>query len=129
MLLFFNGSALQLNNAFDILSAFGERSRCKVNMNKSNAFYVKYSKGNMSQPFSVNSLSWPQNLVTCLVVNAIINNFDNNLLFSENFPSITREVQTLFNIWSSRGLTLLGELQYEKVWLFLKLCIKPFIYQ
>ena len=35
-------------------------------MNKSNAFYVGSSKGNVSQPFSVNGLSWPQNLVKYL---------------------------------------------------------------
>ena len=45
------------------------------------------------------------------VVAQVVNtNFDNNLLFSVNFPGITREVQTLFNIWSSRGLTLLGKI-------------------
>ena len=67
-------------------------------MNKSNDFYVGSSKGNVSQPFSDKGLSWPQNLVKYLVVNIPITNYDNNLLFSENFPGITREVQTLFNI-------------------------------
>ena len=68
----------------------------------------------MFQPISVNGLSWPQNLVKYLDVNTPINNFDNNLLFSKNFPRITRYVQTLFNAWLSRGLTLLGKI--TKVW-------------
>ena len=83
----------------------------------------------MSQPISVNGLSWPQNHVKYLGVNMPINNYDDNLLFSKNFPRITRKVQTLLNIWSSRGLTLLGKITLLKVWLFSKLCIKPLIYR
>ena len=95
---FLNGNALQFNYVFDILDTFGQKSGCKVNMSKSNAFYVGSSKGNVSQPFSDKGLSWPQTLVKYLGVNIPITNFDNNLLFSENFPGITREVQTLLNI-------------------------------
>ena len=65
--IFFNGSALQFNYAFDVLNAFGQKSGCKVNMNKSIA-YVGSSKGNVLQPFSVNGVSWPQNLVKYLGV-------------------------------------------------------------
>ena len=84
-----NGSALQFNYGFDNLNAFGKKSGCKVNTNKSHTFYVGSSKGNMCQPFFFNGLSWPQNLVKYLSVNIPIKNFDNNLLFSENFPGIT----------------------------------------
>ena len=87
--IFLNGNALQFNYAFDILNAFGQKSGCNDNMKKSKAFYVGSSKGKVSQPFSVKGLSWSQNLVKYLGVNIPINNFDNNLLFSENFPSIT----------------------------------------
>ena len=38
--IFLNGSASQFNNAFDTLNAFGQKSGCKVNMDKSSAFYV-----------------------------------------------------------------------------------------
>ena len=110
--IFLNGSALQFNHAFDILNAFGKKSDCKVNMNKSNAFYVGSGKGTVSQPFSVNGLSWPQNLVKYLGVNIPI--YDNNLLFSENFPSIMREVQTLLNICSFCSLMLLGKITVLK---------------
>ena len=112
--IFWNESVLHFNYAFDILDAFGQKLSCKVNMNKANAFYVESSKGNMSQRFSVNGISWPKNLVKYLGVDIPINNFHNNLLFIENFPSITREVQTLLNIWSSRGLTLLGKITILK---------------
>ena len=50
--IFLNGNALQFNYVFDILDTFGKKSGCKVNMSKSNAFYVGSSKGNVSQPFS-----------------------------------------------------------------------------
>ena len=112
--IFLNGNALQFNYVFDILDIFGQKSGCKVNMSKSNAFYVGSSKGNVSQPFSDKGLSWAQTLVKYMGVNIPITNFDNNLLFSENFPGITREVQTLLNIWSSRGLTLLGKITILK---------------
>ena len=78
--IFLNGSTLQFNYAFDILNAFGQKSGCEINMNKSNAFYVGFSKGSVSQPFFVYGLSWPQNLVKDLGVNIPINNFDNNTL-------------------------------------------------
>ena len=55
--IFLNGNALQFNYAFDTLNAFGQRSGCKVNMNKSSTFYVGSSKGNVPQSFSVNGLS------------------------------------------------------------------------
>ena len=127
--IFLNENALQFNYAFDILNAFGQKSGCKVNMNKSNAFYVGSSKGNVSQPFSDKGLSWPQNLVKYLGVNIPITNFDNNLLFSENFPGITREVQALLNIYHLAVSRCLEKLQYYKVWSFPKLCIKPLIYR
>ena len=36
--IFSNKNALQFNYAFDILNAFKQKSGCKVNMNKNNAF-------------------------------------------------------------------------------------------
>ena len=89
--------------ALVILNAFEQKSGCKVNMNKSNAFFVGSSKDNVSQPLSVDGLSWPQNLVTYLGVNIPINNFDNNLLLRENLPGTTREVQILSNLVISRS--------------------------
>ena len=67
--IFLNGNALQFNYVFDILDTFGQKSGCKVNMSKSNAFYVGSSKGNVSQPFPDKGLSWPQTLVKYLGVN------------------------------------------------------------
>ena len=64
----FNGSALRCNYAFDILNAFWQRSGDKINMFKSSVFYVKSSKGKVTQPFSANSLSWPQALVNIYVL-------------------------------------------------------------
>ena len=89
-----NGRALQLNYAFDIFKAFGQKSSCKVNMNKLNAFYVGSSKGKVSQPVIPSQPvgpSWPQNLVKNLGANIPISCFDSSVLFSKNFPSITRD--------------------------------------
>ena len=83
-------------------------------MNKSIAFYVGSSKGNVSQTFSDKGLFWPEHFVKYLSVNIPITNFNNNLLFSEDFSGITREVQTLSNFWSFRGLTLLGKVTVLK---------------
>ena len=65
--IFLNGGATQFNYAFDILNPFGQKSSCKVNVNKSNAFFIGSGKGNVSHPFSVNGLYWPQNLVKYLL--------------------------------------------------------------
>ena len=123
--IFLKENALQFNYVFDILNSFGQKSGCKVNTSKSNAFYDGSTKGNASQPFSVNHLSGPQNLVMYVALKISINNFDNNLLLSKNCPSTTREVQTLMNVCSSRIHTLLGKI--IKIWLFSKLCIKPIV--
>ena len=60
----------------------------------------------MSQLFSAYRLSWPKNFVTYLGVNIPITTLT-IIDSSEIFVSRTREVQTLLNIWSTRGLTLL----------------------
>ena len=91
--IFFNSSSLQFNYTFDILNAFGQKPGYKVSTTSSSAFYLGSSKGDVSQPLSDNGLSWSQNLAKYLGVNIPINNFDNNLLFSENFCRITREMK------------------------------------
>ena len=55
----FNESAFH----FNILNAFGQRSGGKIDILKFSAFCVGSSKGKVCQPFSVNCLFWPQNLV------------------------------------------------------------------
>ena len=51
--IFFNRRALEFDYVFDLLNAFGQKSSCIVNMNKSNAFYLGSNKSNVSQLFSV----------------------------------------------------------------------------
>ena len=43
---YLNSNLSQFNHVFDILNVFSDQSGCKVNMNKSNAFYIGSSSKN-----------------------------------------------------------------------------------
>ena len=46
----------QFKHVFDILRIIGERSGCKVNIDKSTAIYIGSSKVNVMKPFSTDEL-------------------------------------------------------------------------
>ena len=100
--IYLNGNASQFNYVFDILKYFGNKSGCKVNLNKSSAFYLGSSKGINFRPFLSSGLS----LIKYQGVNIPVNNFDELSLFEENFANVIHDMQSILNLWSARGLTL-----------------------
>ena len=74
--IYLNGNASQFNYVFDILKYFGNKSGCKVNLNKSSAFYLGSSKGINFKPFLSSGLSWPDSSIKYLSVNIPVNNDD-----------------------------------------------------
>ena len=54
--IYLNGNSSQFKFVFDILRIFGERSGCKVNIDKSTAFYIGSSRINVMKPFSTEGL-------------------------------------------------------------------------
>ena len=55
--IYLNVNASQFNYVFDILKYFGNKSGCKVNLDKSSAFYLGSSKGINFRPFLSSGLS------------------------------------------------------------------------
>ena len=99
---------------FDILRIFGERSGCKVNIDKSTAFYIGSSRVNVMKPFSTEGLKWVTNTIRYLGVHIPVQNCDTNSVIDQNFSSINDKIKTELNIWSSRGLILLGKISVLK---------------
>ena len=122
--IYLNGNASQFNYVFDILKYFGNKSGCKVNLNKSSAFYLGSSKGINFRPFLSSGLSWPDSSIKYLGVNISVNNFDELSLFEENFANVIYDMQSILNFWSARGLPLL-----EKITILKTLIIPKIIYK
>ena len=116
VLLFADDTVIYLNgNASQFNKCFGNKSGCKVNLNKSSAFYLGSSKGINFRPFLSSGLSWPDSSIKYLGVNISVNNFDELSLFEENFANVIRDMQSILNLWSARGLTLLGKILFSKL--------------
>ena len=122
--IYLNGNASQFNYVFDILKYFGNKSGCKVNLNKSSAFYLGSSKGINFKPFLSSGLSWPDSSIKYLGVNIPVNNFDELSLFEENFANVIHDMQSILNLWSARGLTLLGKITILKTLIIPKIVHK-----
>ena len=120
--IYLNGNPSQFKYVFDILRTFSDQTECKVNINKSNAFYVSLSRGNGFKPFSAEGLSWLTNTIKHLGAYIPINHFDNNSIISENFSQLLMKL--VLNIWSSRKLTRLRKITAIKSMAIPKLVYK-----
>ena len=122
--IYLNGNTSQFNYVFDILKYFGNKSECKVNLNKSSVFYLGSSKGINFRPFLSSGLSWPDSSIKYLGVNIPVNNFDELSLFKENFANVIHDMQSILNLWSAGGLTLLGKITILKTLIIPKIVHK-----
>ena len=122
--IYLNGNPSQFNYVFDILDSFGKKSGCKVNLSKSYAFYVGSSKKNKVKPFLSRGLSWPNTAIKYLGVHIPFNEFNELSLFEVNFANILHDIQSIFNLWSARGLTLIGKITVLKTLIIPKLVHK-----
>ena len=103
---YLNSNLSQFKHVFDILNGFSDQSWCKVNMNKSNAFYIGSSRKTIFRRFSTDGLTWQTNTIKYLGVYIPINQGDNISVVNENFLPIFNEMKSILNIWTSRGLTI-----------------------
>ena len=124
--IYLNGNPSQFKHVFDILRTFSDQTSCKVDINKSNAFYVGSTRGNGVKSFSADGLSWLTNTIKYLGVYIQINHFDNNSIIREYFLPIINEMNSVLNIWSSRKLTSLGKITVIKSMVIPKLVYKSF---
>ena len=108
-----DGSIESITNAMKILGLFGDLSGCKLNSNKSNAFYIGLKRECTDKPLNGRKLTWPVNNFTYLGVTIPIRNIKATL-FNLNFDSSLANIQRIINMWSRRGLTLLGKVTIIK---------------
>ena len=114
----------QFKHVFDILNVFSDQSGWKVNMKKSNAFYVGSSRKTIFKPFSTDGLTWQTNTIKYLNVDIPVNHGDNNSVVNENFLPILNEIKSILDIWTSRGLILLRKITVTKNMVIPKLAYK-----
>ena len=112
--IYLNDSPFQFKFVFTILENFGSKSGCKVNLNKSCAFYLGKSKINKNKPYLDKGLVWPANSIKCLGINIPLMQYDDLSLFKKYFGTTIDEIKAILNIWSSRSLTLLGKITVLK---------------
>nr|CAB3264539.1 pol-like protein [Phallusia mammillata] len=107
-LIFVRGEPSDFDKIFRVLNKFSEMSGCTINMQKSLAFYLGSKRLSNQKPYADKGLSWPHESFRYLGIEIPIN--DPKQLFSLNFGNVIDKISTILNIWSSRGLTLLGRI-------------------
>ena len=113
--IYLNDSPSQFKCVFTILENFGSKSDCKVNLNKSCAFYLEKSKKNKIKPYLDKGLVSPANFIKYLGSNIPLMQYDDLSLFKKNFGTTINEMKAILNIWSSRSLILLGKITVLKI--------------
>ena len=86
----------------------------KINLYKYNAFFIGSSREKNNKPFLNSGLSWPDTSIKNLGVNIPLSKFDELRLFKKNFANIIHDMDSILNLWSVRGLTLLGKITVFK---------------
>nr|CAB3264531.1 pol-like protein [Phallusia mammillata] len=107
-LIFLRGDQTDFDRVFRVLDMFGEMSGCKLNMGKSLAFFIGPKRLSEEKPYADKGLAWPNTSFRYLGVEIPIK--DRKQLFSLNFGNMISKISAILNIWSSRGLTLLGRI-------------------
>ena len=75
-IIYLNDSPSQFKCMFTILENFGSKSGCKVNLNKSCAFYLGKSKKNKIKPYLDKELVWRANSIKYLGINMPLIQYD-----------------------------------------------------
>ena len=125
-IIFLNGGYDQFKRVFVLLNDFENFSGCRLNLNKSQAFFVGSRRCERNKPFSKSGLCWPDQEIKYLGIWIPIKKKKdiNKILLQRNFGSVLDKMKTLCNIWSSRGLSLLGKITIAKCLLIPQLTYK-----
>lgn len=107
-LVFLRGDQDDFDKVFTVVKDFGRSSGCNMNINKTLAFYIGSKRSLTVQPYLDSGLAWPKNSFNYLGIEIPISSDKN--LFDLNFLQIIERTRTILNIWSSRGLSLLGRI-------------------
>ena len=112
----------QFEIVFAIFTKFAMSSGCTINWNKYKAFYIGASKRCQEKPLSYHGLQWPDDTIQYLGLTIPTKpKGDEYELFRLNFDGYCPKLQTILNLWKSRGLTLLGKITILKCLIFPKL--------
>ena len=81
--IYLNDSPSQFECMFTIFKIFGSKSGCKINLNKSCAFYLGKSKKNKIKPYLDKGLVWPANCIKYLGINISLMQYEDLSLFKK----------------------------------------------
>ena len=126
-LVFLDGSVSQFKIISRELAIFGSISGLVVNYTKSKAFYLGSLRGNARKPSSEKGLQWlseDDNLKYLGITIPIKRSVDNQTALRVNFENTLAQINTVLNIWKTRGLTLIGKVTIIKYLILPKLVYK-----
>ena len=93
---------------FDLLNSFEYISGLQINYTKTEGMWIGSSKSNNDKPFGI---KWPDEPVKAL---GVYFTYDQHLLKEKNFIERLDSIKKLINIWSSRNLSIYGEITIIK---------------
>ena len=99
---------------FELLDIFKDISGLKINCTKTEGMWIGASKENKTEPFGIR---WPTEPIKAL---GVYFTYDLKLLKEKNFIERLNSIKKLINIWSSRGLSILGKVTIIKSFLIPK---------
>ena len=126
-LVFLDGSVSQFEIISRELATFGSKSGLVVNYTKSKAFYLGSLRGNAKKPLSEKDLQWlseDDNLKYLGITIPIKRSVDNQTVLRVNFENTLAQINTVLNMWKTRGLTLIGKVTIIKYLILPKLVYK-----
>ena len=124
-LVFLEGSVSQFEIISRELATFGSISGLVINYTKSKAFCLGSLRGNVTKPLSEKGLQWlsEEDNFKYLGITIPIN-VDNQTVLRVNFENTLAQINTVSNMWKTRGLTLMGKVSIIKYLILPKLIYK-----
>ena len=126
-MLFLYGNEKQFDVVLKDLTAFGAASGLVVNYEKSKAFYLGSLRRSIKKILTDGGLVWLRDN-ECLkylgIKIPIGKNVDTNNMLNLNFENTLNLINTILNIWKTRGLTLIDKVTIIKALISPKLIYK-----
>ena len=100
-----------LNLIFKTCHTFEQFSSLKLNLEKSEAWWIGSARGKQDKPVDCNWINLCTDKIRTL---GVFNSYDTDLADTHNFFSVIGKIKNCLNLWSSKGLSIAGRIQILK---------------